>query len=905
MKHFHHIKLFSYHFFIFLAACVLQHTIVYGKQLSAFVSHELAFFAPGRCDGMEHSLCMWNGISMSSLVNTEVLKNTIPHCANPLKDASISVLSPFSTGVLAAIAKNPSVFYITKQKDAVHVVIAEDVRDAHGAVTSEIKSLAGIMKRHPVIIAAIAPAHQTWGQPGCGLALITTAQSEKQEEEQKKEATPEELQKDLTQENKSQFNIVNAVTGELKGNRAVAIDNSEQSPVQINGGIGHIYDDRVTLYWEPFIERLYIGLHVKTSPNANTDQGASALLMARIENNKLIVSPVLAPDAIASDSNVVVGARGPNQEMFIDKIRSLHTSTSLSYLIFAEGTTSKSHGLVSIYALPITNARSKASARAIRQNHEHGKIASCTQEPVLSFFKIKRGRFEGRQHAHIAQTPDDLPDMHSEPVLVGGVALPEGTLIDIFCVNDLVFAIVEQAGQHTLYKSQALFRENSTIGSWTSWTPIFNAPTIIGGMPSAAVPLSILYTDEAEKIATVHPQWLYTAESKEVSIQSLANTIAQHMPPASGGVTTIAQLPLAKNTDHASAIFAIAGNGIVLLTEMRKQIKESLSPQKPLFSAPLLFQNKSLKQVGHVTSACCIKKGDRAWLIAGGVNGIAVCADANGHGFEQLPAQDEYAQFTNTYEFRHFKSIPCVRAVVADESFLYVLTNNQLIRYTITDHPDEWHGVTIADNTVVRQLYTELLVEGACALLGTTHGLYRIGNGCDVRTLENAQSAQWTLVDIPRSHVCSIQQLFDLTSTDGQSKNRAHQIYMLGYSTVLKESYLFRIYIDNTHKSVDQDTVQLVTDYACKDVLTSYLTVPLFINRYATDGLMHIINASKPVQFLYGYPFLTGGKQLKSGKGYDCPLNLPDSYKQITTSCITPNGDMLIGGPFGVAIYYL
>ena len=147
-----------------------------------------------------------------------------------------------------------------------------------------------------------------------------------------------------------------------------------------------------------------------------------------------------------------------------------------------------------------------------------------------------------------------------------------------------------------------------------------------------------------------------------------------------------------------------------------------------------------LDTIGSVTTAEIARNGedgDQGWLFVGGINGLAVLSDNIGNGWD--PTNMELGPglmgLTAGMSFKIVGNYSFVRKIINNGDFLYVLTDTQLDRIDLTQGHvglDKIDPVTIASGAGLLSLnqsaLTDCIISGSFALLGTSIGLFRVGD---------------------------------------------------------------------------------------------------------------------------------------------------------------------------------
>ncbi len=403
--------------------------------------------------------------SFLPLTPQKVTFNSSKDVGNPLYDKGIAFFTLFNAdeSILAGAKERPIVV-LEDDKKTIYMInnftskgkniqvisfhksnvptnstlVINNVPDAAAAVTSGIVQ---ITNANPFTFAAVAPNAGSFGDVGSGIALSIIGQVD----------------------NFTGPLIIDAPTGSLQrtdGNRALALDISS-SELKIGSdlvSIGTIVD----MVWHKSIGRLYIALQT-TGGGAGTD-GTRSIVIARINNDtkSLSLEPI-APTTAIDGTDKIIGAVGSSVAVTAHKVREMFSSTALPYLIVLGNVGAPSATQKSVFALPLVSGNSSVEL--------NGTIAAKSAEPQ-DLFATVNNLFLNRIIKQPATTTAQMPLSTDTATMVGGGAILNGDITDLFVSGDTVFATVQGAdsGQISgVFYSQALFESNGKIKGWTIW----------------------------------------------------------------------------------------------------------------------------------------------------------------------------------------------------------------------------------------------------------------------------------------------------------------------------------------------------------------------------------------------------------------------------------------------------
>jgi hypothetical protein len=210
--------------------------------------------------------------------------------------------------------------------------------------------------------------------------------------------------------------------------------------------------------------------------------------------------------------------------------------------------------------------------------------------------------------------------------------------------------------------------------------------------------------------------------------------------------------------------------------------------------------------------------------------------------------------------FKTLGNYSFVKKLAHDGNFLYVLTDNQLDRISLTAaalDPENFNPTTLARadqapfNTVGATFFNDIVISDALALLASYNGLWRVGSGANISTAGSDQEAAWVRVDVPENFAGPITQLYARSATglaqDVAKDNGDGQLYVLSGDRSKNRAQLNRFSI----APVTTDGVSVTTIQPFPDFFTDTKTTPTtgvasyFANfgelrdSFATEGALH------------------------------------------------------------------
>ena len=764
------------------------------------------------------------------------------------------------------------------------------------------------------------------------------------------------------------FNVLDASTGASQGNKAVAVVNDA---LRIHGCPVSCFSV-VDLCWNPYVERLYIALQVTNGYDCTPEQGAVALLVGHLDEQQRLCLNPCAPQDLFVGNDKMVGAYGPGVSVSLHKLRSMITSTGVPYLLVVGGVGEPDQTNKNLISLPLVNRitfhskRDAEEARLLDPEKDkekiaeismrtrllviddplQGTIASKQAAPQCRYTMTWRGvKLVGRCLDACAQTLQEMPTVYDRATQVGaGRELPHA-ITDIQTIDDAVFVTVAQegAGQHPgIFHSQAILDGSGKIVAWTPWQRI-------GGVFEGVRALMMnreqyffayLKANEPEIVCSVNLVIPKDKKNDNPEKQGdLADLVEAVLPPDSGGVQGLFDFPSSVlGVDSAPKISMLVATGYkkVVLIESGSDdasgifngYKEGFTQNAFLCDDTIAIQEKSesseklprvivitggvLEQLGSITDATIATDGDQSWLIVSSVQGVAVLSYQDGSGWKNDPGLlPGFAGITQPMSFKRFGTYKYVKKVFGDGAYLYILTHKTLERVALTPenicHNAE-SSIVIARAENFGKAFFDGGVSGPLAVVATSQGLWRNGDGTDVR-VDNAVTMSWTEIILPCAKK-SINSLFFVSPT-GIKNGFGHQgnIYVSIGSLLDNETSIYRICVgDVFSEGITAEAIQCVPDYIFMNKDFPFLLFNNFRDHFATNGI-HCFTARsghmRENPFLHlASPYHIKTLMVKEAVPYEVPLNSGKKAKNITALVQnSATGNWLIAGDFGLRIH--
>lgn len=704
-----------------------------------------------------------------------------------------------------------------------------------------------------------------------------------------------------------------------KGNKAAPLDKTTQA-IKVEGTVSAI-GCAVDMFYDRNLGRLYIGLDVQAGAQAR--DGARALILGQVVQGKLVFTPII-PDSALEGQDKIIGTRGALSHVSIHKVRTMQTRTQVRYLIVVggNGTLSKRE----VFALPLVDNVKSAS---------HGALASKNKQPVTLFGSHEPQRFEARAFIDPAQQAEDLYTTNSVESRVGSFSELPGDITDISVSDDAVFVSVAQDGdvQAGIFHSQALFDETGKINGWTEWRRTTHTAQKIQGFaydPYLGVFTYILHGGHT----VLRSMW-----SRGETLHPLEKFIAKEFKRSTGGVQGLFDFPYTSagftcNRGSRSAVTVFTGFQKVIFMQTGQDKDKSFGPSEfdkknvyhsvdgtlALFKPgvqTLVLSGGALKELGPIVSADTVFDGTHGWFVVGGSEGIAVLAHSDGTGWRTL--KSGFEGLLSHMAFKKCGSYKNVRKLVSQGNLLYILTPTTLERIMLT--PEGIRTNTL-ESVVLAQAkkealsavasFSDVIISGPLALLATSDGLVRSGNGVDIR--DNESDFKWTLVHLPESvgsltKEGPVSRLFAISS-NGIEKDvaRGGTVWALNAHVGTLQAQVYRLALQVDSGVVTDASVHLYPDFFIKDIKTFFVDLSDYRNYIVTDGALTAVSRSAYGQaqplFELLPPRLRNGQLLGIAKGLRMKfLNKEDHSRSIgqLVHC-SGAGYWLFPGDFGIRI---
>lgn len=785
---------------------------------------------------------------------------------NPINGAKISLLGLISKYPVAVKAGQDNLIYIYNEGGG--LLATPQLNDSNNQVSSKIIKFAtadnGALTGSAIFAAVKNNKDQLFGSNGSGIAFITLENKVIQKETKRVTCQKKDCDKCIKfkKENEiviRQVKVFNADPEDktTKENKAAPFTGSINA-IKINNN-AEIISDIIDMYWDEALSRLYIALQVRSNSNANS--GARAIVSCRVINGKIFFDPIVSNSAILGNDQII-GTAQSNQDVSILKVRTMHTSTLLSYLIVEGGNGAASNVANQLYALPLVDKSQEKINLAL--DTKHGTLAQYNQDPKEYF---NNNFFVGRAFINPAATSDDLLTANNIAAKIGNgpVPLDNGkSITDMFVIGDSVYVTTADnfnlTTQPGVFYSEPIFDNLGRIAAWTNWKRFATEKKVFAGAFDVWTGQFWYLTSSASnKINILNRTDWQTDEKNEVQ-----KTINSEFVGI-GGIQGLFEFPENK-------LLVATGFEKVALIESQNMLNLKM------------FEDKTLNEVGNIVAATFVQNKNNNWLVVGGTNGLAI-------------------QYNNS--FKVIGNYKFIKKLYFDGKFLYVLTDKTFDRIELTAKSiktDKLNIVTLAniENKIFNPTVTfsDFIVSGKLALLGTSIGLFRIGNAKDVTKIKNQIDSNWVQIDVSGS-VGPILKIYMLNS-----KYNISQLYVLSGYIGFYQSKLNRLFVDLSN-NISNETIKPVNDMFIKNELSSFYDFENFKDGVLQIGSTILNFNSKDLNVdtaLKSTPFLHTASRALTSNSFNYNLGITKFNQIYGILRNETTGNLVVNGDFGLII---
>jgi hypothetical protein len=768
----------------------------------------------------------------------KVKVNGTANSSNPLYGVATSLLTLSGSRLILKRNNLPAQIFVqdnifgTPNEAHIYTTRGVSINDAASAASAGVQAIVAVTD---YIFAAVSPNGGVFGEADSGIALI-------------KLDTDRQVVEGSSDQDKliPYLDVLNANDGTKNGNLPIRFDITTDA-LRIGSQLDSL-GDVVDMHWDNKLKRLYIAV-VATGGSGGTD-GVRAVVMGRLSGDRLILNEIAPADVFMGLSDTIIGATGSSQTVLLFHVKTMHTSTGLSYLIVAGNNGVPGTVGNVVFSVPLTD---KSNNKDFNTDVTHGTLANAHAEPQTFF---KNGIFSSRAFTTPAMAVGDLLVNTDTAAQVGGGTLPlaaNSQISDLFIVEDAVFASIatDYDGGTTepgLYKSQAIFNEDGAIAAWSKWERVAGTDALIKGsvLDVRSNSFTYLTTNSAGTLSNTIKRTVWSDSTSSASgSKGFAALLDDSFEKAKGGVQGLFDFP--RNTptfssvagDQLSLVVA-TGFGNIVLAEMARDEGLDFKPYfgnyngvtrefstgviTTTFAAggstrAITMSGGVVATLGPISAASIATDGAEGFLAIGGVGGLAVLANPDGSGWTNLT--NGFGGLTSGMKFFEVGNYSFVRRLVVDGTNLYVLTNRQLDRIDMASSNIATGAISVQTLATPESIglsaedsFSDVGTSNQVGLLATSQGLYRVGDGKDIRTGTKA-NLNWTNIPIPNAPGPATRLQFATTTGFDHDFSQNGQLYLLAAYTGFNQAQLQR-YSINVSGSINASSIQPVPDLILK-----------------------------------------------------------------------------------------
>lgn len=857
-----------------------------------------------------------------SIAPEKVSLDLVKDQPNPLFDQGIAFLSLLE-GELAVGGSRERPVVVTQAdlstiyllntiyQDQVEIVSAKNIPDAHGQPTS---GIVGLTTGHSHVFAAVKPAgtETSFGDYGSGISPLILGLLDQ----------------------RPTFTVLDAATGSplLASKKAAPLDKSSWV-VKIGNDLSSL--SVADMYFDRSLNRVYIALQAQAG--AQETDGVRALVIGYMNerrNNRFVLLPIAPDSAFSNNTDAIIGAQGAHVQVSLHKVRPLITSTSLNYIVVQGGKGAPADTKRKVFAVPLV-----AGTNFLEQN---GTIANKLVQPD-DIFSFDPPWLEARFIRSPAVATEEMISAHDAAARVGAGAIEVGDICDIFVHGDTVFVSVPTADVGYIpgiFYSQALFDDTGKIKAWTRWQRAMTTFDAQTGRCDRTAAMNLNYAtgvmtefiaSDNDEVKTVkRTQW---SPGDAQGFLPVSKAIEESFSRESKRVHGLFDVPYTTKGLKDISLQIVTGKDRIMLVQTGYMYEQALQPLNASEFCPVeYFYNGSitkdllsdtrmvtiiggaLQDIGPILAATVATDGisnTTGWIVVGGSRGVAVLSQDDGSGWDPMfGLSTQLHGLCAGMSFKKIGDYRFVRKLVADEHFLYILTDSKLDRIDLSRgiNPNNVAATTIATASEARGTLLDFVVSEKCALLATSTGLYRIGNGADVRSATQ-ENVGWTRITLNEG-LLPIMQLVPVSvnglATDFARFSGGH-ILVLSSSRGRNIARVHRLVIDSVeNKEITDTTIQPFPDFFVKDLHSYFISFGMQRNKLISDGSLYFSSRKESdknpfISLLQPTAQARTGVRFLGTRAVTVPMNPSDA-------CITSltrnsaSGNWMIAGDFGLRI---
>lgn len=673
----------------------------------------------------------------------------------------------------------------------------------------------------------------------------------------------------------------------IQEQNATTVLNFASDVIQIGNPVTAI-NNAIDLHWDSRINRLFIGLQV-TGNTAGTD-GARSVVVGRLTKTsttpstlQLEFSPI-APATALTSNNKIIGATEANTVVSAFKVRTMHTSsaqesnarTGLSYLIVnGDVGSATATPRRRVYALPIVcTGDADIKGTLAKQNSTIVNTITTQAHPVVN----------ERCFNEPATIAADLLTRTSAAARVGGDDV-NGDIKEMQVVGDTVFVSVQTAATDLnpgVFFSRAILDKNGAIVAWTNWQHFNNVTESAFGFFTDYFMGNINYFTTTTNTSDTFKRSGWGSGSATMSAQLLS--ALANFPADEGGVQGFFNFPT--NTPAVSGskgeigMIVTTGNQKIIMGQTGNDLSGTFVPTTdnvvgnvvsfengtvtsipPVGTKVVEFTGGVLDDIGAITAAEITYPTSatiKGFLFVGGIDGLAVLINSNGRSWDgDAGLDDHFDALIVGATFKTVGNYTFIQKLFADGDYLYVVTPTKVDRIDINNSNFATGALvvtTVADITQMpnelnaNSVFLDFIASNKLALLATSFGLYRVGNGKDIQTAISPTDAGWTQVSLPFSAgpVFALQPVSTDNLARSFANNNPGNVYVLTTDLGNNRARISRLAIqDVSGGAISDDTVQHINDMYQNDVPQYFLNPGKLVQSFYNDGAINLLGRNR------------------------------------------------------------
>jgi hypothetical protein len=849
---------------------------------------------------------------------------------NPLYNAKINFIDLY--GIVNPVVVKDGEKKVYAFKDVAfskNIYASTNINDANESVTDGILGLKTISNAS-FILPVQNNAGDTFGAAGSGVALAAVSDISEKDENGK-------VIKQIIG-----LEVLNADPASASNNKNIASPlNNSSATLKISNDVT-INSNEIDITWSEALNRFYMCFQLTS--NSDAGSGARAVVVGYLKGNKLYFQKI-APDAVFSGNNQIVGTGDPNEQVSIIKVRTMTTSTKLNYLIVAGANGAKNTVQNNIYALPLVNLIKPGS---FTDNANQGTLANINQTPTDVFNLGKY--FMYREFQTPATEPSQVFTTANEAAQVGAGPLPIAsteTLADIKISGDTVIVSINSAfsadNAPGVYLSKAMYDDKGKIKSWTPWQ---RAASTVEQVSASLLDIYngnfMTLTNTTLSADTVKKTGWNTDNNNGLNSpnEGLLKLLTNDFKMENGGLQSLTDFPsTTSGFSDFSLLIATGVKNLALIESGNLQggffkptfgnfLNNSVSSSNgtissiPANSKYVRVFGGDLNLIGPiVTSTIATKASDnKSWIFIGGTKGVAALINSSGNGWTGTISN--LSDLPNNIFFKKIGDFKNVVKVFGSGDYLYVLTMKALYRVEL-DSADFSNGAVtkklIASPTEMGlsqfATFSDVVISESLAIIATSEGMYRVGNGNDIRTANTVAQINWTFISTPEGFG-PVFKIYTLSHNVDQNKFTENgQLYVLSAYIGYNNAVISRFSV-NLSGAIDNDTVTWIPDIFIKDKRSSFIDFSAFRETFTVLGNMQFDTHSKDVNtrdedgqlekpFAQALkPFIASGTFLTFLNSVTLRLELPQDSSIMSSPILlrSANGGLLVSGDFGLKV---